>query len=148
MSRLPPPSSSTEHIAGRCRKCILVHGKHCLWGGDTMGGRSPRTQHPSHLAATPSRLSQSECFPTSQSKLPFDATSHQVHRTLQLRVEFLEAVQKDASFLQSWALCSGGEQQLEMFLGQLCCAFHRQWKRYPEIVKATTGKMGDLVSKI
>jgi len=85
-----------------------------------MGGRSSRTQHPSHLAATPSRLSQSECFPTSWSKSPFDATSQQVHRVLQLRVEFLEAPWKDASFWQSWALCSGGEQRLEMFLGQLC----------------------------
>lgn len=48
--------------------------------------------------------------------------------------------------------CRAGPSALEENSGWRCfwasCAFHRQWKRYPETVKATTGKMGDLVSKI
>lgn len=95
--RLPPPSSSTDHIADRCQKHISMCGKCCPWRGDTMGGRSPRTQHPS----TPSRPSQ--CSPASQSKRPFDVTSQRVHRVPQPRVEFLEALQKNPSFLPSWA---------------------------------------------
>lgn len=91
---LPPPSSSTEHIAGCCRKRILACGNCCLWGGDTMGNRSPRTQHPSHLAATAPRLLQRERSPASQSKLPFDRTNQQVPRVLGMRSDFLEALQE------------------------------------------------------